>query len=205
MSSFYKYLIFSVLFIVVVVGCLVRKDLDNKSEIKHTLITEDVNELNKNVQNLNEEEFQDIRKLMALSNANLTEEEVENLKKTAGFLNFKYIVEKFLNMENPDIEPQDFNELLRDLDRLREENYFFLGEAYAIKLKLLKAYYVGDILERKVDELIAETKAIDAKERSSYNPLDDPKFKIFKEKEKRIIEQANTMTSFPNGISKDEY
>ncbi|MGE8531068.1 MAG: hypothetical protein ACN6N1_09265 [Acinetobacter guillouiae] len=205
MKNIYKYIILFVLILVIIIGYLVKKDLDKLDEDKNSFSQEKINDLPVHGSDFNEKEYQDIRKIRNLSNASLTGQEVENLNKTAKFLDFKHRVEQIIIHKRRIIEHKELNELMKELNRLREENYFFLGEAHAIKLELLKAHYDGDSLDKKIDELIAETKSIDANERSSYDPLNDPKFRAFKEEERRIVDQANTMTNFPNGLTKDEY
>jgi hypothetical protein len=205
MKNIYKYIIFFVFILVIIIGYLVKKDLDKVGENKHGFNQEKINDVSVDISDFNEKEYQDIKKIRDLSNASLTVQEVESLNKTAKFLDFKHRVEEIIIHKKRITEHKELNEFMKELDRLREENYFFLGEAHAIKLELLKAHYDGNSLDKKIDELIAETKSIDAKERSSYDPLNDPKFRAFKEEERRIVDQANTMTNFPNGLSKDEY
>lgn len=205
MNRLYKFLIIFFLITVVFIGYLVKKDINNLAESK----SEQSKSKEKNSifdeKALGEQEIKDIEVLKTLSTAKLTTEEVENLNKTARFLHFKQRIEEIFTQKKPYIEPKEFNELMTEVDRLREENYFFLGEAHAMKLELLKTQYTGDNLNKKIDDLVAETKSIDANEREKYNPMNDPEFRNFKEQEKRIVEQANSMMNFPNGLTKDEY
>lgn len=201
MSNIYKCLILLLFILIAFIGYKVKNDLNKDNNMLHLIEQKDDSVFEK--KELKSESEQQI--VQSLSSANLSETELENIKQTNRFLKFKQRIEYILGQEKPKLTLEEFKALMDEVDRLREQDFFFLAEAYMIRMELLKTQYEGEELNKKKEQMLEEMYRIDASVRAKFDPTSDKKFQEFKEQEARIIKKAENMDVYPNGLNKNQY
>lgn len=129
----------------------------------------------------------------------------EMAEKTAAFIAYNTRIGPILQNDNPKVSAADFRQLMQDTDRLQEGHYLTLGESYAIKEKLLRSQYGGAELQGKLQELQQSIAATRERLAAEGDPSRDPAFREYKAREEEVLRQADNMSSFPDGMSKEQY
>jgi hypothetical protein len=135
-----------------------------------------------------------------------SEEDIKIAENTAKFINYQSNINPILEDKNKPVSHDEFLSLTKETDRLQSENYLLLGEAFVIKDRLLRSQYNGRQLEDELTRLKAETQAKhSALLAANANTPASIQFKEYKNQENAILKEANSMTSFPNNMTKEQY
>ena len=204
MRNLYKYLIGIFILVLIFIVYTVRKD--SNAEGQTPKIQQGLPESKVNNDTAIDELDPETKKILKeMSEYKPTEEEIKGYQKLERFLKSKSKVENAFKDSQQPMDEKEFQSLLGEIDWMRENNYIFLSEAHMFKLSLLEKQYKGAELESKIKELNAKTKAVDAEARRTADPTKDPSFIKYKAKEQQIFDEADRMTSFPNGMTRNEY
>lgn len=126
-------------------------------------------------------------------------------EKTAQFIGFMNAVEPLLLDRSKSISAETYKSLSVLTEKLLALGYLTFYEYQTISLRLLESQYSGAELEQKQNELNSSVAHFNRKLMSEGLPMNNPKFKEYKQAEEQILQEASKMTTFPDGMSIDEY
>jgi len=132
-------------------------------------------------------------------------QQISAAEKTALFVKFMGMMNPLLQDTSKAISKQDLDYLMRESERLKNENYLMLTEYAVVQERLLRSQYAGAALQSKLQEM--QTDVAQHRERllAQNDPRKDPNYQIYASKEAQILREANAMTRFPNGMTKEAY
>lgn len=136
----------------------------------------------------------------------LSPSERQTVARTTAYLGFMERMRGIVEAPQPvHLSPREANELATLVDGFQQENYFSVSQAFDMKAALLRGAYQGTELAQRLAALQeAATRQYEALKAQS-DPSKDPTFRAFKAEQQAMIDQANHMGTFPQGLSRDEY
>lgn len=122
--------------------------------------------------------------------------------------NFFYFKREVMDLAKPGhrtLSREEFKHLMEQNEKMLEDNFLTLLEYMATSEVILASYYKGAALEQEKRALQERVWAINQKWLDSGKNDPDPQMLANAEKERQIIEDANKMSSYPNGMTREEY
>lgn len=96
-------------------------------------------------------------------------------------------------------------ELLATVDRFETEGYLTGPETLALRLSLLRYALPPDEYRDSAQRLIDAARQQTAKAEQAWATRSDPRHERYRQLEREIVEQSITMTSFPEGQTRQDY
>jgi hypothetical protein len=127
-------------------------------------------------------------------------------KKALAFTAFTQYKNKFLKTfeSGQTISPTTFQIMAQETETHYKAGYLSLLDYFAANEVLLRAQYQGAALEAQLTELARKIDGMSGQLKNQSTP-EDEKFKVYKQKEATIIQKADKMKEFPDGMSKENY
>lgn len=97
------------------------------------------------------------------------------------------------------------NELLRDVMTLKENGFITSPEALTLRLSLLRYSATPEDFQAAAQTLINEAKEQAMQAEKAWAERDDPQLRAYRKAEKDIVREAQSMETFPNGQTQQEY
>lgn len=132
-------------------------------------------------------------------------QQISAAEKTALFVKFMGMMNPLLQDASKAISKQDLAYLMRESERLKNENYLMLNEYAVVQERLLRSQYAGVALQAKLQEMQTDVAQHRARLLAQNDPRKDSNYQIYVSKEAQILREANAMTKFPNGMTKEAY
>ncbi|MDO9236787.1 MAG: hypothetical protein Q7U28_12260 [Aquabacterium sp.] len=134
-----------------------------------------------------------------------SKEELETAEKTTLYIKFQNKINPILEGKKLPVSRTDYAELSKETDRLYKDKYLLIAEYVGVKTRLLESQYTGKELEAKQLDLKKEVMDRHNALVAAADPAKDPRKQAFKAKEKAILAEANTMKTFPDNMTKEQY
>lgn len=141
----------------------------------------------------------------AMSNSGASPADVRQAQKAAAFIDYNERISKVLQKPDAPLSAEDFGDLMAQTQQMTRDRYLTLPESQAVRARLLGTQYSGADLEEKLVDLNRDIQASREQLLAAGDPSRRPEMQALREQEAQIWKEANSMTSYPNGMTKEQY
>jgi hypothetical protein len=113
----------------------------------------------------------------------------------------------YINLPQQERETRARDLALR-IDEREKSRYMSAGEALKLKVMLIRAIEQDEQKQmQRISDMVLRYQAEAERRQNQFaqSQQQDPKFQAYKAREAQIVAEVQTMTSFPGGMSRDEY
>lgn len=136
----------------------------------------------------------------------LSPQEQALVQQTRAYENFMGRMHDLLDTNTPrSLNPAEAQMVMAEIDRFQREDYYSLNHALQLKTAIARMAFQGAELDARLAEMQKQFELEYAELLQRSDPTKDPVYIAFKAEETAMIDQARGMSSFPDGLTRDQY
>lgn len=136
----------------------------------------------------------------------LSPQEQALVQQTRAYENFMGRMHDLLDTATPkSLNPAEAQVVMAEIDRFQREDYYSLNHALQLKTAVARMAFQGAELDARLAEMQKQFEREYAELLERSDPTKDPVYIAFKAEEGAMIDQARGMSSFPDGLTRDQY